>query len=310
MAEENEVQDEELKASEDTQEDQVELHEDDEDDERVVREASESDSDNDPDEDQESKTERNRKWREERKKRRAEKEESYRRELSARDRVISELNQRLAVVERKSTGSEMAQLESAEQEAVAAYNRFKDINARAVEQANGQVATEAQEKMFEARQRYEQLQNIKKNMIAKQAAPQPLDPRMVNHARDWMSKNPWYDSTGKDEDSYIALKIDSRMDEEGWDPTTPEYWTELDKRVKKYLPHRANSGYTKPQSTSRPPVAGSGRESSVSSSKSTYKLSSERVQALKDIGVWDDPKAREEHIKLYREYDKANGLTR
>ena len=307
MAEENEVQDEELKASVEG-ESQVDTddHEDDEDDERVASEASDSDSD--PDEDHESKTERNRKWREERKKRRAEKEESYRRELSARDRVINELNSRLAVVERKSTGSEMAQLENAEQKAISDYNRFKDINAKAIEQANGQVAIAAQEKMFEARQHFEHLQNIKKGMTQRQNAPQPLDPRLVNHAQEWMTKNQWYDPTGKDEDSDMTLKIDSRMANEGWDPTTPEYWTELEKRVKKYLPHRANSGYNRNQVTSRPPVAGSGRESSVSSSKSTYKLSSERVQALKDIGVWDDPKARDEHIKLYRDYDKANGL--
>lgn len=225
-------------------------------------------------EDAEARRERNRQRRAESKQKRKDYIESLKRELSARDRIINEMNQRLSTVERKSNGSEMAQLEQAEREAVQAYNHFKDINAKAIEQANGTVAIEAQEKMFAARQRYEQLQNIKKSMQAKQQTPQPLDPRLVNHAQEWMEKNSWYDPAGKDEDSAVALTIDNRLAAEGWDPTTPEYWKELESRVKKYLPHRANSGYNKPKVGNRPPVAGSGRESS-SSGKSTYRLSSE-----------------------------------
>ena len=257
-------------------------------------------------EEAEARKERNRQRRAESKNRRKEYVESLKRELSARDRIINEMNQRLATVERKSTGSEMAQLENAEKEAVQAYNYFKDINAKAIEQANGQVAIEAQEKMFQARQRLQQLQGIKQAMTKRQAAPQPLDPRLVNHAQDWMSKNQWYDPNGKDEDSAIALTIDNRMAQEGWDPTTPEYWKELDSRVKRYLPHRVKSGYNKPNGGNRsnPPVTGSGREST--SSKGTYKLSAERVQALKDAGLWDDPKQRADAIKRFQSYDKEN----
>ena len=258
-------------------------------------------------EETEARKERNRQRRQESKQRRKDYVESLKRELAARDRIINEMNSRLSTVERKSTGSEMAQLENAEREAVQAYNYFKDINAKAIEQANGQVAIEAQEKMFQARQRLQQLQGIKQAMSRRQAAPQPLDPRLVNHAQDWMERNKWYDPSGRDEDSEIALTIDRRMAQEGWDPTTPEYWQELDSRVKRYLPHRAKSGYNRNNtggSRSAPPVAGSGREST--SSKGTYKLSSDRVQALKDAGLWDDPKQRAEAIKRFQQYDKEN----
>lgn len=279
------------------------------DDERIVENEAddgeeEGHSEETPEE-AEARKERNRQRRAESKQRRKDYVESLKRELAARDRVINEMNQRLSTVERKSTGSEMAQLENAEKEAIQAYNYFKDINAKAIEQANGQVAIEAQEKMFQARQRIQQLQGIKQAMTKRQQAPQPLDPRLVNHAQEWMNKNSWYDPNGKDEDSAIALTIDNRLAQEGWDPTTPEYWKELESRVKRYLPHRAKSGYNKSNVGNRPPpVAGSGRE--ATSGKSTYKISAERVQALKEAGLWDDPKQRAEAIKRFQQFDKEN----
>ena len=48
-------------------------------------------------------------------------------------------------------------------------------------------------------------------------------------------------------------------------------------------------------------VAGSGREASTpASAEGTYKLSADRVEALKMSGVWDDPKQRAEAVKRYR----------
>ena len=56
----------------------------------------------------------------------------------------------------------------------------------------------------------------------------------------------------------------------------------------------------------RPTVAGAGRESGGADSGKTYRLSSDRVQALKDAGIWDDPKQRAEAIRRFREYDKQH----
>lgn len=51
-------------------------------------------------------------------------------------------------------------------------------------------------------------------------------------------------------------------------------------------------------------VAGSGRDSGGSGKTGTYKLSAERVQAMKDAGIWDNPEKRAEAVKRYREFDK------
>jgi hypothetical protein len=258
------------------------------------------------DAEREERTERNRQRRRESKDKRKEFVESLKRQVESERAARTQLEQRLSVIERKSSGSEMAQLDRAEQEAINAYNQFKDINAKAIEQANGTVAIEAQERMFEARQKVIQLREIKTAMGRKQNAPAPLDPRLVTHADKWMKANDWYDPSGKDQDSAVTLTVDNRLAAEGWDPTTPEYWDELSVRIKKYLPHRAKMGYNTGSDAGRrnpPPVSGSGRESSGSGSTS-YKLSADRVSALKESGMWDDPKQRAEAIKRYQAYDK------
>lgn len=249
--------------------------------------------------------ERRREERKNRKIAQREREESLRRELAARDAQLSELRTRLDSIDRRNTGSELAQVQNAKKEAAGAYNYFKDQIRIASEANNGAAVADATEKMIQTRDRFNHLDQIEKAITQRQAAPQPLDPRLVNHAQEWMKKNSWYDPQGRDTDSDIVMRLDSRLSAEGWDPTTQEYWKELSSRVEKYLPHRANRGKmgnTKPRSV----VTGSGRDAagSESGAKGTYRLSADRVQAMKDAGIWDDPKARADMIKRYRDQDK------
>lgn len=255
-------------------------------------------------EDAEARRERNRARREEGKQRRKDYIESLKRELAARDSIINDLATRVAHVERRASGGEMAQLDAAEKEAITHYNYFREQNKLAIEQANGTAAIEAQERMFLARQRAEQIKNIKKSMVQRQQTPQPLDPRLVSYAQDWTSKHSWYDPSGADDDSAMVLSIDQKMAADGWNPTTPEYWDELSKRVEKYVPHRIKQGYNSSKNRGAMPVAGSGRESSGGGAASSYKLSSDRVKALKEAGMWDDPVARAAAIKRFQAYDK------
>ena len=259
-------------------------------------------------EEAEARRQRNRERRAANKERRKEHIESLKRELALRDQMLAEVNQRLAVVERKSTGAEMAQLDYYEREAKQVLDYYRDVNQKAIENADGKTATEAQEKMFQARQRLEQIGNIKKAVQAPQQTQTRLDPRLMSHANQWMQDNPWYNPTGTDTDSSLIRTIDNGLAAEGWDPNTPEYWTELDARKKKYLPHRTNlrhnsgAGDSTPKRTS--PVAAGGVAASSGRSTGEYVLSPERVQALKDAGMWDDPVKRTAMIKRYQQIDK------
>lgn len=268
-------------------------------------EEQETESEGDTDDEREAIRERRRQERKHRKEAQREREDTLRRELAARDAVINELRGKVDVIERRNSGSEIAQIENAKKQAAQAYGFFKDQIRIATEQGNGAGVAEATEKLIQTQRKFDEITNYEKAVRQRQAAPQPLDPRLVNHAKQWMERNAWYDPTGQDQDSRITLTLDQRMAEEGWDPTTPQYWQELEGRVKKYLPHRANSGKiagNKPRSV----VTGSGRESTGASSSGSYKLSADRVHALKEAGIWDDPKQRTEAIKRFRDYDKQN----
>ena len=89
-------------------------------------------------------------------------------------------------------------------------------------------------------------------------------------------------------------------------------------RLAKYLPHRAGSktgilhatdtsGARKPKNV----VTGGNREASSSNgagaSTGGFRLSSERVQALKDAGMWEDTAARNDMIRRYRDQDRQKG---
>lgn len=268
-------------------------------------EASDDELDNADNEDErEAIRERRRQERKHRKQAQREREDTLRRELASRDAIINELRAKVDVIERRNTGSEVAQIENGKKQAAQAYNFFKDQIRVAGEAGNHAAVADATEKMIQAQRRFDELTRVEQVFKQRQAAPQPLDPRLANHAQDWMSKNSWYDPSGQDQDSEIAMRIDQRLAQEGWDPTTKEYWDELSARVKKYLPHRVSGGKvvnTKPRS-----VVTGGRESGNPSTGKTYKLSSERVNALKEAGLWDDPKQRAEAIKRFRDYDKQN----
>mgnify|MGYP000529391869 CR=1 FL=1 len=157
------------------------------------------------------------------------------------------------------------------------------------------------------RTRIEQLDNIEKAYVQRKQQPQPLDPRVASNAKSWVDSNKWYDPQGKDQDSRVVLMLDQTLAEEGFNPATQEYWDELSQRVKKYLPHRVTRVANRDTITTKQKtvVAGSGRETS-SSGSTTFRLSAERVKALKDAGKWDDPVERNRMIKQYRDYDRNN----
>ena len=255
-----------------------------------------------------------RKERQERKQRQREKEESTKRQLEAERRARQELEQRLAQLEGRDRSREVAQVDEGITRAGRSYEHWKAQFATAMEQHDGAAATNATEKMLEAREAERQLKQMKVAIEkSQQTQGRPTaNPVVVNHAQKFINENQWYKHGNNDDvDSRIVMSLDNDLAKEGWDPQTPEYWQELRARVKKYLPHRINSGKVTTVDTKTPTkqtksVVGGGGGESAPAGKQTYTLSKERVQALKDAGMWNDPKKREEMIKQYRAFDKQN----
>jgi hypothetical protein len=215
-----------------------------------------------------------------------------------------QLLERVQVVERKALGQDLARLDkriSDEQNSIIyAKQKIKE----AADTGNGDLMVSAQELLLEASRNYESLVNQKRRFTTpppqKEEAP---DPMVTRHSQRWISKNTWYNPRGQDRDSKIALAEDQQLVSEGYDPSSQDYWFELDKRLQKVLPHRYTDDMDEnPVRTQRPRnfQTGSGREhASSSDGRNTITLSPEKVKAMKDAGMWDDPVKRAKMIKRY-----------
>ena len=75
---------------------------------------------------------------------------------------------------------------------------------------------------------------------APQAPTQPAPQAQVSEkAKSWAEKNEWF---GSDQTmTYAAFGIHKQLiEDEGFDPTSDEYYTELDNRVRREFPHKFN----------------------------------------------------------------------
>jgi len=91
----------------------------------------------------------------------------------------------------------------------------------------------AQQQLELARQQH--AQQLAAQQQQSQPQPQP-DPK----AQDWASKNEWF---GQDETmTYAVFGIHRRLvEEEGFDPNSDEYYSEVDRRMRKEFPHKFRS---------------------------------------------------------------------
>jgi hypothetical protein len=267
--------------------------------------SNEGSGEGDSDEEREAIRQRRREERRHRKEAQREREDTLKRELSASQAQLNEMRQRLESIERNNSANQLAQLDSAINQTEQGQRFFKEQIATATQAGDGKAVAEATEKLYQLNQRHQQLVNVKTAYAQRQQQVSPIDPQVRIRADEWVSKNSWYDPNGADLDSQIARQIDDAMHREGWNPRTQEYWDELNSRIKKYLPHRTPRGKVSPNKP-KSVVAGSGRESTPTQNKGVFRLSPERVSALKEAGMWDDPKQRAAMIKRYQESDKKS----
>ena len=228
--------------------------------------------------------------------------------LQLLQRQNQELMTRLSEVERKTQGHDIARIDAAMSDQKARVTFAQQKMKEAIETGNGDLHAQAQELYYEARRTVESLENLKKQATVPTSPPPTAPNQAVQRlAADWLSDNPWYDPSGQDEDSEIAMTIDKKMVKEGWNPASAEYWDELDNRLQKYLPHRYNDFIDEtPKVKPKTVVTGSGREAVSNSGgrANTFTLSPDRVRAMKDAGYWDDPEKRARMIKRYALEDR------
>ena len=229
--------------------------------------------------------------------------------INALKKQNQELAERLAHLEKRTSGAELARVDKAIDDTAVQVEYAKMKMREAVSSQDGDAVVRAQELMYESQRKLESLKSIKDQATRQMSAPQKQninvpDPMVQRNAADWMERNPWYDPQGKDLDSEIAQRLDKKLTEEGYDPSTPDYWEELDDRVAKYLPHRTESAT--PRQRPKSVVRGSGRESAPAGRANEFRVSPERVAAMREAGMWDNPELRAKAIKKYAAWDREN----
>jgi pyruvate/2-oxoglutarate dehydrogenase complex dihydrolipoamide acyltransferase (E2) component len=155
------------------------------------------------------------------------------------------------------------------QEALARATTDKDRYDLAKRRSSERVQTEAPQ----AQPQY----TAQAQPTQQQQAPQ-VDPR----AQGWAEKNTWF---GQDEVmTYAAFGIHRKLvEEEGFDPQSDEYYSEIDRRVRAEFPHKFKTAKTPGKSQVAP--AGSSASRSTKQGRRTVKLSPSQIAIAKRLNV-------------------------
>ena len=128
-----------------------------------------------------------------------------------------------------------------------------------------------------------------------QPAPAPVQQRPAPNpqAEEWAERNSWF---GQDRVmTYAAWGIHQTLvEQEGVDPNSDEYYTELDRRVRSTFPDKFKDQSR--QQRSAPAVAPAARSSGINSARRTVRLSPSQVAIAKKLGV-----PLEEYAKYVKE---------
>ena len=111
-----------------------------------------------------------------------------------------------------------------------------------------------------------------------QQQPAPVDPA----AEDWATKNAWFGTDNAM--TYTAFDIHKGLvEDEGYDPSTPEYYAEVDKRIRVAFPNK----FAKVEESTTAPVqnVASARRPATKGRRKTVKLTPSQVAISKRLGV-------------------------
>ena len=173
----------------------------------------------------------------------------------------------LAAAQAKLTAARQAEDPKAETEALTAISQLGYEQGRLAE-------LKTQNEMREKAAKEEPKQQP---INQQQPAAQP-DPK----AEAWASKNEWFGTDSAM--TYTAFDLHRKLtEEEGIDPKSDEYYTEIDKRIRLEFPHKFDTSKDKPASKPTQTVASATR--SPKTSRKSVRLTSSQVAIARKLGV-------------------------
>ena len=121
---------------------------------------------------------------------------------------------------------------------------------------------------------------VKQPQIQAQTQEQPINPDPK--AQDWAQKNTWF---GQDEAmTYTAFSLHKKLvEDEGYDPQSDEYYSEIDKRIRLEFPQKF--GTVSQKTTSRPTQVVASASRSSKSGRKSVRLTPSQVAIANKLGV-------------------------
>ena len=113
-------------------------------------------------------------------------------------------------------------------------------------------------------------------------AAQEIDPK----AEDWSAKNAWFGTDNAM--TYTAFDIHRKLvEEEGFDPSSNEYYSEVDRRIRLEFPHKFDKVVESTEAPSQAPVqnVASAKRPAAKGRRKTVKLTPSQVAISKRLGV-------------------------
>ena len=178
----------------------------------------------------------------------------------------------IAAAQEKLRAARQAEDPKAETEALAAISQlgYEQGKLAELKTQHQMQETAAKEKTVEQPPLYQQPQ--------RQAQQTPPDPR----AEEWAENNKWFGTDSAM--TYTAFDLHRKLtEEEGIDPRSDEYYTEIDKRIRLEFPHKFDTSKDKPVSKPTQTVASATR--SPKTNRKSVRLTSSQVAIAKKLGV-------------------------
>ena len=161
---------------------------------------------------------------------------------------------------------------AAESEALTAIS---ELGYKKAKLAETKVAQEEFKKQNEKQSKSEVNLNRR---TASQGSPDPK-------AEQWAAKNSWF---GQDTAmTYTAFDLHKKLTEdEGYDPQSDEYYSEIDKRIRLEFPQKFGNNTDKGENTTKPvQTVASAKRSTNTGRKNSVRLTSSQVAIAKKLGV-------------------------
>jgi len=176
----------------------------------------------------------------------------------------------IAAAQEKLRAARQAEDPKAETEALAAISQLGYEQGKLAE-------LKTQHKMEETAAKEKPVEQPLYQQPQKQAQTPP-DPK----AEEWAESNTWF---GKDSAmTYTAFDLHRKLtEEEGIDPRSDEYYTEIDKRIRLEFPHKFDTSKDKPVSKPTQTVASATR--SPKTNRKSVRLTSSQVAIARKLGV-------------------------